>query len=90
MKDCIEVIKAIYTQEEGYLKLELIYKNSIEKEKILKVLDEISYKKEYQAKVSDSKDNNGYGFICIEFDDNDKKLDLFFDTLISKLGIEHC
>lgn len=91
MADIIETIKAIHTQEERYSKLELIYKNSLEKEKILNILNELSYRKECQVEISDNQEGDGYGFICIEFhDDYDKESGLFFDALISKLGIDHC
>jgi hypothetical protein len=91
MSDILENIKAIHTQEERYSKLELIYNNSKEKEKIYNALKELSYNKECQVEISDNEEDEARGFICIEFhDDYDKESGPYFDALISKLGIDCC
>ncbi|SFP90629.1 hypothetical protein [Hydrogenimonas thermophila] len=91
MPDILETIKAIHTQEERYSKLELIYNNSNEKEKIYSALKELTYRKECQVEISDNEEGKNRGFVCIEFhDDYDKESGPFFDALISKLGINRC
>jgi len=91
MPDILKTIKAIHTQEERYSKLELIYRNSKEKEKIFNALQELSCRKECQIEISDNEEGETEGFVCIEFhDDYDKESVPFFDALITKLGIDHC
>jgi len=91
MPDILETIKAIHMQEERYSKLELIYSNIEEKEKIYNAIKEVSCRQECQVEISDNDEGENRGFVCIEFhDDYDKESGPFFDALISKLGIDHC
>ena len=74
MFDILETIKAIYTQIEHYSKLELIYNNSNEKEKIINAIKEISCSQKYQMKISDN-------IVCIEFQEHNKESEQFIDNL---------
>ena len=91
MADILENIKAIHTQEERYSKLELIYNNSKDKERIYDALKELNCRKECQVEISENEEGENRGFVCIEFhDDYDKESGPFFDALINKLGIDRC
>jgi len=81
MFDILETIKAIYTQTGHCSKLELIYNNSDEKEKILSAIKEVSNTLEYKVKISDNIDAENRGFICIEFKSHDKELETFLSNL---------
>jgi len=88
MSDILKSIKAIYTQEENCLKLELIYNNAEDKNSIHSAIEETLDYQEYRAEISDNDESKDIGFICIKlFNDHNKKSKLLLDTLISKLGL---
>ncbi|WP_300365564.1 hypothetical protein [Hydrogenimonas sp.] len=91
MSDILDAITAIHSHEERYEKLELLYKNDEEKQKILDAIDRLHYRKECQVEISNVDEGDGRGFISIEFhDDYDKEAGPFFDALIRELGIDRC
>ncbi|MCF6201908.1 MAG: hypothetical protein L3J42_07295, partial [Hydrogenimonas sp.] len=82
---------AVNSREERYAKLELFYRTSKEREKIMEALKGLSYRKECSVEISDIVENEGRGIVTIEFhDDYDKEAGEFFDKLIKRLGIERC
>ncbi len=91
MPDILDSITAIHSREERYAKLELLYRSEKEKKKIFDALKDLNYRKECSVEVSDTKESDGSGIVCIEFhDDYDKESGPFFDALITKLGIDRC
>lgn len=91
MSDILDAITAIHSHEERYEKLELLYRNEEEKQKILDAIGDMSYRKECQVEISNVMEGDGRGFISVEFhDDYDKEAGPYFDALMKKLGIDRC
>jgi len=91
MSDILDTITAIHSHEERYEKLELLFRNEEEKKKILDTIDTLHYRDECQVEITIVEEDEGHGFVSIEFhDDYDKDAGPFFDALIKKLGIDHC
>ncbi len=91
MPDILDSITAIHSREERYAKLELLYRSKKQKRKIFDALKDLNYRKECSVEVSDTKESDENGIVCIEFhDDYDKESGPFFDELIKKLGIDRC
>ncbi|RUM45275.1 MAG: hypothetical protein DSY46_03360 [Hydrogenimonas sp.] len=91
MSDILDTITAIHSHEERYQKLELLYRNQEEKEKIVQAINQLSWRSECQVEISCVDEGENHGFVCIEFhDDYDKEAGPLFDTLLEKLGISRC
>ena len=87
-------IEAYFRREERYEGLQLVFKEHPElKEEILKAIEETMKETGEKPAVFENSEKAGaepYAFY-IEFnDDYDKEGGEFFETLLKKLGIDHC
>ncbi len=91
MSDLLDQITAIHSHEERYERLELLYHDEEEKQRILDAIDAIPWRRECQVEISTIDEGDGRGIVCIEFhDDYDKEAGPFFDALMKRLGIDRC
>ena len=91
MTDIMDHITAIHSHEERYEKLELLYRNEKEKDRILEAVKALRWRPECQVEISTVDEGDHHGFVCIEFhDDYDKEAGPLFDALLQKLRIDRC
>ena len=93
-KNRCEQIKAYFRREERYEGLQLVFKEHPElKEEILQAIEETKKETGCDPAVFANSDKAGgtpYAYYVEFNDDYDKDGGVFFETLLKKLGIDHC
>ncbi len=84
-------IKAYHRQEERYAGLNLKFTKAEDRERILKLINELKQELDVSPDIFDNQEPNGSGGVYIEFlDDYDKDSSEFFERLIKGLDIKEC